>query len=80
MTPVDRCLGHVRGTSGKDEADVGVAAMVTSSTGGRGPSSVTTCLVGKAPKVSRPLYLSVAVDGLGDVLSTWCAVAVAPAC
>jgi hypothetical protein len=54
--------------------------MVTGSTGGRGPSSVTTCLVGKAPKVSRQLYLSVAVDGLGDVLSTWCAVAVAPAC
>jgi hypothetical protein len=72
-------LGHVGGTAGEGDPGSGPAATVTSSTGGRGQSSATTCLVGKAPKESRQLYLSVAVDGLGDVLATWCEVAVAPA-
>jgi hypothetical protein len=46
----DRCrpmLKARRRTAGENELGAGVVAMVTSSTGGRGPSSVTTCLVAK---------------------------------
>jgi hypothetical protein len=53
MTVVDRCLGHVGGSAGEDELGAGVAAMGSSSTGGRGPSSVTACLVGKCPSGAR---------------------------
>jgi hypothetical protein len=53
MTVADRCLGHVGGTAGEDESGSGPAAMVTSSTGGRGPSGVTTCLVGKPLEAGR---------------------------
>jgi hypothetical protein len=38
-------LGHVGGTAGEDKPGAGVAAMVTSSAGRCGPSSVTACLV-----------------------------------
>lgn len=40
-------LRHVEGTAGEDGPCFHLAAMVTSSTGGLGPSKVTTCLVGK---------------------------------
>jgi hypothetical protein len=79
MTAVDRCLGHVGGTAGEDDVartwrwrhQLGRWAR---------PVQGDPSLVGKAPKESRQLYLSVAADGLGDVLATWCEVAVAPAC
>ena len=40
----------MEGTAGEDNSGSGVAVMVTSSAGGCGPSSVTTCLVGKSPE------------------------------
>jgi hypothetical protein len=50
MTAADRCLGYVGGMAGEDQPRSSVAATVTSSTGGLGSSSMTTCLVGKGPQ------------------------------
>ena len=41
MTAADRCLGHVGGTAGEDDAPRSVAATVTSSAKGRGPTRTT---------------------------------------
>jgi hypothetical protein len=42
-------LVHVEGTAGEDQPRFGVAAMVSSSTGGASQSKRTTCLVGQSP-------------------------------
>src|SRR6266545_1099631 len=60
----DRCYGHAEGTARGYELGSGLAAVVTSSTGGRGPSRVTTCLVGRAAGLPQP------VGGLPQ-LSRW---------
>jgi hypothetical protein len=52
VTAVDRCLGHVGGTAGEGQRSSEAAAMAAARRR-RGPSSVTTCLVGKPPEAAR---------------------------